>query len=42
MTAYGGETGGHGSSRHRQQSGSGRPGKQVLCVNPLPAIGFYM
>ena len=40
VTAYGGETGGHGSSRHRQQSGSGRPGKLVLCVN-CQTVGQY-
>ena len=40
VTTYGGGTGGHGSSRHRQQSGSGRPGKQVLCFN-CQTVGHY-
>ena len=40
VTAYGGGTGGYGSSRHRQQSGSGRPGKQVLCFN-CQTVGHY-
>ena len=40
VTACGGGTGGYGSSRHRQQSGSRRPGKQVLCFN-CQTVGHY-
>ena len=40
VTAYGGGTGGHGRSRHRRQSGSGRPIKQVLCFN-CQIVGHY-